>query len=174
MKKLFIILLVATSLFSSCATKELGKEEALSILKKQPNYPRVIDYEVYCADPVHAKRMLDKGFEKDDFVTIQKKQTINNMGEPLITFTEKSNPYLLPTPEKDQKHHVQLVKIGDEEITDGTMMQTDNDKTASMEYTVVYKNLTPFAKLLNTDSGVPKKRKVYFVLSDAGWIIQKK
>ncbi len=71
MKKLIIILLLASIIGACTSKKELSKEEASQIIKRDNQYPRVIDYEIYCSDPVYAKKVIDAGLEKQGWVTVQ-------------------------------------------------------------------------------------------------------
>jgi len=102
MKKLLFILLSAGSILSGCDTNELKKEEALLIINKELNYPHVVDYDIFCSDPVHAKKLLDARLETSGMVTIQKTQKLKEIGKPMVQFTDKAKPYLLPTPDKDK------------------------------------------------------------------------
>ena len=174
MKKLLFILLSAGSILSGCGTNELKKEEALLIINKELNYPHVVDYEIFCSDPVHAKKLLDAGLETSGMVTIQKTQKLKDIGKPLVQFTYKAKPYLLPTPDKDKVLNVQKVKIADEEVKDISLTQDgENKNTIWVEYTSVYKNITPFSVLMKKNLDESAKHKVKFTLSEQGWMLQK-
>ena len=108
--------------------RELKKDEALKIINKELNYPRVIDYDIFCSDPSHAKRLLDAGLENDGMITVQKTQKLKDIGKPLVEFTEKAKSYLLPTPYKDKELNVQKVKIADEELIDISFTQDSENK----------------------------------------------
>ncbi|MBT2564678.1 hypothetical protein J7E50_19600 [Pedobacter sp. ISL-68] len=172
MKRLIIILFSTGLLLSGCNNKvELKKEEALQLILTQLKYPKVIDYDIYCSDPVHAKKLLHAGFVTNGIVTVQKTQKFKDIGSPLIGFTDKARPYLLPTPEKDKTLDIKKVKIADEVITDVKIIETV-DQTTKVEYTTGYENITPFAALLKTDLQKSRKHTVHFVSSDKGWVLQ--
>jgi hypothetical protein len=174
MKKLTIIFLIATILGGCNSKKELSKEEASKIIKQDNQYPRVIDYEIYCSDPVYAKKVIDAGLEQQGLVTVQHNQQVKDVGKPLIQFTDKAKPYLLPTSEEDKKTDIQKVKIADEELVDVTNIQTIEDgKKAVAEYKTAYKNISGFSALtkINNQSAT---RKAYFSLFDDGWKLDKK
>jgi hypothetical protein len=167
-----IILFLAVLLSTGCSNKpKLEKEKALQLIAIEFKYPRVIDYEIYCSDPAHAKKLLDAGFAANGLVTIKKTQKLKDMGSPLIGFTDKAKPYVLPTRDKDKKLDIQKVKIAEEVITDVTIVATEG-QYKTVEYTTGYKNITPFSTLLNTDFKKPKKHTVHFTSSDNGWILQ--
>jgi len=175
MKTRIIILELAFLLICSCTTKELDKTTALQLLQKEQAYPRILEYDVFCSDPAHAKRLLDAGLEGKGYVVILRTQKLKDAGNPLITFTAKASPYLLPTSEKDKALNVQKVKLA-EEILEGIIsIKTSKDgKTATVEYTTITSGLTPFSAL---KTGEIKKQKTYFAyfsLSDIGWRIEKK
>lgn len=135
------------------------------------DYPKVIDYDVYCSDPIHANKLLDEGLEDNGMVTVQKTQKLKDIGNLLIRFTDKAKPYFLPTPNKDKKLDIQKVKIADEVITDVKILETI-DQTTTVEYTASYKNITPFATLLKTDFKESKKHIAHFTWSNRGYVLQ--
>ena len=175
MKKALMILLLPCLLMAGCGSKKLDKKIVFGLLQKQIPFPRTLDYDIYCSDPEYAHRLLNAGLEKDGLVNVQQKQKLIDVGNPLISFTEKAQPYLLPTPEKDRASEVQKVKLADEELTEILSIQENEaNKTAVVEYTTAYKNISPFSTLVNIDFKVPKKHTIYLSLHDDQWHIQKK
>jgi hypothetical protein len=176
MKKLVIILLSAGITLVGCTSSgNLNKEEALQIMKKELDYPKVVDFDIYCSDPAFAKKLLDAGLETNGLVTIQKTQKLTDAGSPLVLFTDKAQSYLLPTPEKDKALDIQKVKIADEEIND-IQINTDpkNKNTVWVDYTIIYKNVTPFSVLMKKDFKKPSPYKVQFSRTEQGWVIRKR
>lgn len=175
MKKLLFYLLIAGLTLSGCNHGlKLSKDEAFQIINKELNYPRVIDYEIFCSDPTHAKSLLNAGLEVDGMVTVQKEQKLKDIGEALIQFNEKAKPYLLTTPEKDQALDIQKVKIADQEVEDLNISQdSENKNIVWVEFTLVYKNITPFSVLMKKNLKEKVRQKVQFSLTDSGWAMQK-
>lgn len=176
MKALFLIAIAAVFM-TGCGSKELSKDEALTLLKRERGYPRVYDHTVYCGDPQQARDVLDKGLETNGLVIVHRTAKLKDMGKkPIIEFTQKAKPFLLPTPEEDRKYKRQLVKIADEDILEiKSIVSNPADKTAVVEYTTSYKNLTPFAVLVKNSSKPAISHTATFVLSDEdGWILQKR
>ncbi len=175
MKKVASILLLPCLLIVGCSSKKLDQKTVAEIIKKELGYPKILDYDIYCSDPKHAYKMLDAGLEKDGFVTIQQKQKLVEVGKPLISFTEKAKPYLLATSEKDKAIEIQKVKLADVDIAEIiTTKEGEDGKTALVEYTTVYKKVSPFATLVNIDFNIPKKHTIYLSLYDNQWHIEKK
>ncbi|RAJ80107.1 hypothetical protein CLV59_105214 [Chitinophaga dinghuensis] len=171
MRTLLFILAIAS--LTACSSKKLSREQASEIIKKA--YPRTIDWDVFTADPQVAAKALSTQLEQDGYITIQRKQTLSEMGNPFISFTEKSKPYLLATPEKDKAYKIQKVKLAEQHFNSITGMQLlSNDKKAIVEYTVVYKNVTPFVPISTLKIEPELKRKAYFALYDDGWRIVEK
>lgn len=175
MKKLFSILLSVSIFIFGCNSKpELKKDDALQIINQELNYPKVIDYDIFCSDPDHAKKLMDAGLETSGFISVQKSQKLKNTGNPLIQFSENSQPYLLPTKAKDKALDIQKVKIADEEIKDIQIKSDrDNNNTVWVEYTSVYKNITPFSVLIKKNFEESISHRVQFSRTEQGWIIQK-
>lgn len=175
MKKLLFTLILAGVILSGCKhSPKLTPDEALQIINMELKYPRVIDYDIFCSDPAHAKSLLDAGLETSGMVTVQKTQKLKDIGKPLVQLTEKANPYLLLTPDKDKALDVQKVKVADEEVKDLSINPDDEDKNIVwVEYTSVYKNITPFSVLMKRNLNEQARHKVQFSLTDDGWILQK-
>jgi hypothetical protein len=139
------------------------------------DYPKVYDYDIFCADPKYANKILAAGLENEELLTVKRTQKIAEIGQPLIEFTEKATPYLLSTPEEDKKTNIQKVKIADEELLEVTGIKLDNEgKNAIVEYTTGYKNGTPFASLVSTDLKKQTTHTAHFALYDDGWRLEKK
>lgn len=168
--KSILTLCVAAIMLTSCESKEkLDRETALSILKEENTYPNPINEDIYIADPVDAKRMLDAGLEDEGLITVQQTQSLNDVGEPLISFTEKAAQYLLPVDDKK----IQQVKIADEVIEEVTGVQmVDGGNRAVVEYKTTFANITPFAKLSKLNLEEENVRRVDFVIKDDGWRVE--
>ncbi|MEO6812847.1 MAG: hypothetical protein ABI172_02885 [Ginsengibacter sp.] len=174
MEKLITIIIIV-GLFTGCSSKELSREEASKIIKQEMKYPKVVDYDLFCGDPVYAKKVLDAGLEEKGLVTVHRTLKLGDIGKPIIEFTDKAKPYLLPTPEEDKKSLIQKVKIADEELVDVTGIQTsEGGKRAIAEYTTAYKNISDFAALTRRNYNKPGTNKAYFALYDDGWRLEKR
>ncbi len=170
-RKLFILFSTGIILSGCTDTKEFKKEDALKIINKELNYPKVVDYDIYCSDPAHANKLLDAGLEENGIVLIQKTQKLKDIGSLLIEFTDMAKPYLLATSDKDKKLDIQKVKIAEEVVTDIKILVTE-EQTINVEYTTGYRNITPFAILSKTNFTESKTHTVSFISSDKGWILK--
>lgn len=171
-------LLVATALclgLASCTQREeLTKDAALRLIQQEMNYPKVYDHDIFCSDPEHARKVLDANLEKEGLLTVKRTQRMAEAGKPLISFTAKASPYLLPVSETDKKTNIQKVKIADENLVQVTGIETANDgKNATVKYTTAYKNLTPFAALVHADLKNQATRTARLVLHDGEWRLEK-
>tara|TARA_R110002050_G_scaffold111518_4_gene225152 strand:+ start:7608 stop:8135 length:528 start_codon:yes stop_codon:yes gene_type:complete len=175
MKKLLFILLSLGVALAGCNYAQTPtKEEVLQLLNKEIGYPKVVDYEIFCSDPEHARKLVEAELETNSLIVVQNTQKLKDAGKALVQFTEKANPYLLPTPEKDKVLDIQKVKIADEEISEISISPDgDNSNTVWVEYSSVYKNITPFSVLMNKGLNDPAKRKVKLSLSEDGWVLEK-
>jgi len=175
MKTLTVVLLSAFLIAACTSTDELSREKASSLIKEAMKYPRVIDYDIYSADPEFAKMAIDKGLEKEGLISVQRTQKLRDVGKPLVEFTSKVQPYLLPTPEKEKAIHVQKVKLADEDLVEVTGIKTMEDgKQAVAEYTTAYKNVSAFSVLAGINFNETAIHKANFVLYDDGWRLEKK
>lgn len=175
MKSLVRILPLLSLLFICCHNNKLDSKTAESMIIKKYQFPKEIYFEVFCNDPVQAKRMLDSGLEEKGFVEIMKVKEIKDIDKPLIKFTDAATPFLLKTNSEEREFKIQKVKVGTKSFDKIIQItsETSEKKMAVAEYLVKYE-LNEFGVLW---PGLPdeKKEKAYFILSDNGWkIIDKK
>lgn len=168
MKKLLLHLTVVL-FFSSCSSEKLDREKALKLIKEKALYPKPVSYNIFTADPLFAKRMIDAGLEEKGLLTVKRTLTLSESGNPLIIFTDKAKPYLLETPEKDKAENIQLVKIADEDIGEVTGVKMLEGNRAEVEYTTTFKNVTLFSTLSKLKLKKKETHKASFVLYDDGW-----
>jgi len=172
--KTILNLCIAVALFAACSSDKLNRDKALQLIQNSKLYPKVKSYIVFLADPVYARRMLDAGLETSGMVTVQRTQKLMDAGKPIVTFTDKAKPYLLPPSEKDLKDNIQLVKIADEQFEEITGVQLMDEKHAVVEYRTSFKNITPFSVLSNLKLNEKNVNKAYFSLYDDGWRLEEK
>ena len=172
MKKI-MNLCMAVVLFAACSSDKLDRQTALKLLQDKKAYPKVLDEEIYTADPEDAKRILDSGLEKEGLLMVQRTQELKDIGKPLISFTDKAKPYLLPITDEDKKSKVQRVQIAEEVLEEVSGVQMlDGEKQAAVEYTTYYKNITPFSPLSRLKLNEKNTHKTYFLLYDDGWRLE--
>lgn len=177
MKNVLFALFAVCTLLTACSNdnEDLSRDEAMNLLKQQTEYPKVVDYDLFCGDPAFARKVLDAGLEEQGLLTVQHTRKLSEVGTPIIRLLAKSEPYLLPTPEKDKSINIQKVKLAEEELKEVTgIKMMDDNKSAVAEYTTTYKNITPFSSLVNTDFSKEDTHRAYFALYDDGWRLEKK
>ncbi len=173
MKKSLLIFFVAI-IITGCGSKQLDKQVAFDVIKKSLNYPRVLDYDIYCSDPQYARKIEEAGLDKQSLATVLQTQKLSEAGKPLIQFSPKAQAYLLPTPEKDKALGIQKVKLAEEDIVEITSIVDDKSSNTKMvEYRTAYKSVTPFAALVNQEFTATKSHKAYLSIQDGSWQIEK-
>lgn len=173
MVKSSVILLAVGLIISSCGSQQLEKQTAFDVIKKELSYPKVLDHDIYCADPDHVRKIQDAGLDKKGLVAVQLSIKMSDEDKSLIHFTNTSQPYLLPTPEKDKSLSIQKIKLADEDIGEIVSIKKDPDTKAELvEYTTTYKNVTPFAALVSQDFTRAKNHKAYLALNNGNWEVE--
>jgi hypothetical protein len=154
-----------------CGPKELSKADAERIIRKELQFPRVKEFSIFRTELDQARIVLNSNLDEEGLLTVS--QDISN---PMIEFTEKAKPYLLPTSEADEAMQVQKVKLADEDLVEVTGIKTSEDgKTAVVEFTTALTNLTPFADLLpHKVKESTNAHEAYFTLYDDGWRLEKR
>lgn len=123
-------------------------------------------------DPESVRRLLNAGLENEGMVTIDRTQKLKDIGKPIVHFTDKAKPYLVRVDEK--YNNVEVVKVADTDLGEITGIQLQEDKkSATVEYIVVYKNITPFAKLIQRDLSRPETKQASLSYFDTGWKLDK-
>lgn len=166
------VLLLAAVFIASCGQLKLEKEEAAAVIRTAKNYPKVYEHDINMSDPASARKLLDAGMEEAGLVTIDRTQKLKDAGQPIVHFTENAKPYLVRIDEKYD--NVQVVKVADMDLEEITGIQLLEDKkTATVEYTILYKNITPFAKLVKRDLSKKETRRADLAHFDTGWKLDK-
>ena len=171
MKKLFLIFMIIPVM--GCQTNQKpDKETVLKIINDDLNFPRTIDYEIFCSDPAHAKKLLNLKLDTTGMVTIQKTQKLKDIGSPLISFTEAAQPYLIQPTEKQRKLDIQKVKIAEETIDNiklGNRSESNEKTTIPVTYTVICTHITPFSALMKRDLSKTITRSATLLFIDRKW-----
>lgn len=176
MKKLFLLFIVIILIVGCETNSKPDKETVLKIINDDLNFPRTIDYEIFCSDPAHAKKLLDLKLDTTGMVTIQKTQKLKDIGSPLISFTEAAQPYLIKPTEKEKRLDIQKVKIAEETIDDikfGNSSESNGKTSIPVTYTVTCTNITPFSVLMKRDFSKPINRSATLLFTDDKWKVIK-
>ncbi|MDJ1503559.1 hypothetical protein [Xanthocytophaga agilis] len=175
MKKLLVATCIGLLLASCTPKEELSEQEAVTLLRQQMNYPKTFTYDIFCADPEYSQKALDAGLETKGLVIIKRTQKLSDVGQSLIEFTNQASPYLVTLSDLDKKTSIQKVKIADEYLNQVSEIMLDEDgKKATIKYTTIYKNTTPFSSLAHIDLQKPITHTVYLILADNGWKLKGK
>ncbi|MDA9554655.1 hypothetical protein N9R54_00335 [Pelobium sp.] len=167
-------LFISILLFTACGSKDLDKETALKLLQEQKDYPKKIETDIYIADPVDATKLFKSDLEKEGYVKIAHTQKLADVGEPIITFTDKAEPYLIPQTAKDRKNNIQRVKVAEEFIEEIVDVKMDEDgNSALVEYKSLLKGKTPFYVVSGIDEKNGDNGKAALLMVGNSWLIKK-
>lgn len=169
-----LLLIVVCIVFVGCSSKELSRDKALELIVQSKKYPQVYDKDIFAGDPENAEKASKTNLEKLGYITFNRQRKFLD-DRPYIEFTPKAKPFFLETPKSDQENQVQKIKISDivlGEVT-GVKMLNEN-KSAVVEYTIKYINITPFVELYPGKFTQIDTVKAYFSLFDDGWRIENK
>lgn len=174
MKKLHLVLTVGMLTITSCQPKKLDKKMAESMILEKNHYPKIIDYDVFRNDPVHAYTILKSGLVEKGYVKVLERKRIGDTAST-VSFTAAAKPFLLPTPEEDKVvSHIQRVKIGEANfggIKEISIMSSGNKAVVSY-YTIQNKNV--FAAVRKNPISDTIIHQSYFIREDSRWKIMDK
>lgn len=81
---------------------------------------------------------------------------------------------MLEASEKEKANNIQKLKVAEEDVSQVTRIQTGEDgKSAVVEYTVTFQNVTDFAVLKDQDFNKQETKRVDFALYDDEWRLQR-
>lgn len=144
-----VLFVVVAVLMVRCRSNDLDGAAAVSLLHDSGAYPLVISHDVYCGSTQTAQQALHSGLVEKSLITVKLPTSIDNVGQPLIAFTENARPYLVDTPDQSKSIDVQRVKIANEDIKEVTSIDLSPDgSSAEVTYTTSLTDLTPFVVLL--------------------------
>lgn len=166
-------LLISILFITACGSKDLDKATALKLLEEQGKYPKTIETDIYIADPVDATKLLKSGLEKEGYVKIIQNQKLADVGKPLIRFTEKAKPFLIPQTDKDRKNNIQRVKVAEEFVKEILNVKMEDDgQSALVEYKSLLKGKTPFYKASEIEEEDESFKQAKFFSNENGWWIK--
>jgi hypothetical protein len=175
MNKQTFILYILIIVMISCGSEKLEESQVEQLLKQANAYPLLVEHRLFCNDTETAKRVHKKGLAELGLVTANLAHTLNDIGKPLISFTEKAKPYLLTTSDTLKSIDVQKVKIGEEQFHEVVQIQySANRDRALVTYTTTVEDITPFARMLEKTMEGEQVRETSFTRTDRGWEWDKK
>jgi hypothetical protein len=140
------------------------------ILTEENVYPKYVEVVLFRNTEADVKRLIEKGLVKEGLVTTQAKHTIDDIGKPLIYFTEKATPYLLPTSDTLRSFDDQRVRVGVEHLLRVVKIDVNpGGNKALVDYFTIVKEQTPFSVLYPGDLNVEHERRTSFSRTDKGW-----
>lgn len=153
-----------------CQSNGLDSAAAVSLLHDSGAYPLVISHDVYCGSTQTAQQALHSGLVEKGFITVELPTSMDNVGQPLIAFTENAKPYLIDTPDQSKSIDVQRVKVAVEDIKDVTSVNMSADGTSAVvTYTTSLTDLTPFVALLVDKLVMVQSFKTSFAFDGKKW-----
>jgi hypothetical protein len=160
------LLYIFTFSLLACSNGELTKKQAYQILQK--DYPKIIYYSIYTADPDHATKIRQQGLVNAGLATVD-----TNAGflKQCIFFPQKAGNLLLPTPEKEKARLIQRVKTGERYVFEITGIKMLEKNKAVVEYSTEVRNVTPFSRLSKKPikEGDKGNGSAYFTKYTDGW-----
>ncbi|WP_348823358.1 hypothetical protein [Flavobacterium aestuarii] len=172
MKKLLCILAVSI-MITGCHTRTLDEESATALILEKNHYPKIVDHDIFCNDPVHAYTIFKSGLIKQGFVKVLQSKKFGDT-IPFVSFTAAAKPYLLPTPPEDKIYKIQRVKIADEEFGAIAAIRIMSSGTKAIVTYSTIRRKNVFAKAVKNGVKDTLKHEIYFIQTDDGWRIMDK
>jgi len=133
-------------------------------------YPFTVEYRMFCNSEQYVREVIEKKLVEDGFVTAQLKHTKEDLGRPLIYFTDKAKPYLLITDDTLKSFDIQRIRVAEEVFMQVRKieMNPSGDK-AVVDYSTKIINPTPFIVLYIQDVKGEQKRRTFFTRKNDQW-----
>lgn len=160
---------VFTAILISCSDLDNSRVEEL--LRTESAYPRVVDIRVYCNDQSTAREVVDKNLARHGYVKARLVHTPDDIGKPLITFTEQAAPYLVETNDTLRSIDIQRVKVADEVFRHVRNIEiSPKGDRAVVDFSTELVNRTPFIVLFQQNIAGEQLRRTFFTKKDDRWM----
>lgn len=170
MKSVILVFISACTVLTSCGPAPLREKDVVAVFRGEKVYPKIVEYRIFAGNNETAGELHDAGLDQQGYVSVQLEHTEDDIGKPLIRFTDKAAPYLLETSAMHKSIDAQNVKLADEYFRDVTDITTNaKGDRAEVAYTTSYKNATPFMVLSRESKDSIQHRITYFKLSGDHW-----
>ncbi len=166
--QIFRIAIPFLSVLAGCA--KLDEDNIEALLEEKHTYPKTVETILYCNDSHEVVRVIDAGLVRDGLVTAQLEHTSSDIGKPLIYFTDKAAPYLLPTSDTLKSFDKQKLKVAAEYFLRVVSIQiSESGKEAVVDYATEIKEPTPFAVLYRQDINGEQPRRIFLTRNGDQW-----
>jgi len=161
----FILLSIA---LTSCS--DLSSSDVETLLTDAKVYPLNVEYKMFCNGDEYVQEVIKKKLVENGFVTAQIKHTMQDMGKPLIYFTDKATPYLIPTSDTLKSFDIQRIRMAEEVFLHVQNIEINpSGNKAVVDYSTKIVNPTPFIVLYDEEVEGEKKRRTFFTRKDNKW-----
>jgi len=169
MKKIVLsCLLLSCLLIAGCS--DLSDSAVEKILAEEKVYPKDVEVVLFRNTETDVQRLIETGLVKEGFVTAQAKHTVDDVGKPLIHFTDKATPYLIPTSDTLKSFDEQRIRAGVEYLERVVKIEMNpSGNKALVDYITIVKDQTPFAVLYAGDLNAEHERRTSFSRTEKGW-----
>lgn len=160
-------------LFLICLTLaacgDLNENRVEQILAERETYPKPVESTVFCNDGATVKKVTEVGLVRDGFVTTPE-HTAEDVGKPLIYFTDKAKPYLLATSDTLKSFDAQKVRVATEHFLRVLNIEINpSGNQAVVDYLTRMEDQTPFAVLYPQDISGEQRRRTFLLHTAEGW-----
>ncbi|HTF21421.1 MAG TPA: hypothetical protein VK658_25260 [Chryseolinea sp.] len=161
-------LLLSGILLAACS--DFNSHDAEMLLDNAHVYPLIIEVKMFCNSDKTVEDVIAKNLVKGGYVTAQREHTKQDVGKPLIYFTNLAQPFLLSTDDTLKSFDIQRVKVADEIFlrVRNVEISASGDK-AVVDYATQITNHTPFIALYEQDIEGEQRRRTFFTRKDDNW-----
>lgn len=154
----------------SCGEKGLSNDDVKTAFEKDKVYPRVAQAQIFVNEEKTASLIRDTDLEEQGYVTVKLSHSLEDIGQPLVLFTEKSRPFLIAKPDSLESIEKQPVKVADEKFLEVKQIAYSEDgKKAVVDYSVTIDNQSPFIILLASPMQATEFRRTNFIKEGEDW-----
>lgn len=167
-RKLNYCFVLFVALLTACS--DLSSNDVETLLTDAKAYPHTIEVKLYCNSDYAVREVIEKELVKKGFVTAQLKHTIQDVGEPLVRFTDEAKPYLIPTSDTLKSFDIQRIRVADEVLLRVQQVEINAaGNRATVDYVTEIINHTPFIALYEPDVSGQHKRRTFFTKEGEKW-----
>jgi len=154
----------------ACGSKPpiLTEEKAMKIAAEELGYPNDVIYTMKLADPKEAEKCLKLRLDSMGWVRVKAPKDLKYPGQPIITFTEKAELFLMPATPNDIYTNIRRIKIGRKTLK--TMSEIkEYGKEAGATAIMSFTDFNPLSILSPEYKTKLEELSLTFVQTNTGW-----
>lgn len=156
---------------SLTACSDFDEGDVETALTNANVYPLTLEHRIFCNSDNDVRKVIEANLVEGGWITAQLKHTPEDIGKPLIYFTAKAEPFLLPTNDTLKSFDIQRVKVAEEIFLRVRSIEINaSGNKAVVDYFTEFVKPTPFIVLYKQNIKGEQRRRTFFTRTNDTWV----